>query len=229
MPTIEDLGGGDFAAQLLDWTSAGFHGLLVVLGLVCCFFGWKIFKVIVSATGFVAGAYVGASLGYDLGGQNYLYGALGMFAAALIVGFFAYKIYLVLLFLWGAVIGASIGYQIGLAMDSQSLAGVSVAICAALMGIAASVLQKPLIIVVTSFQGAALLVTGFSFFQGIEVLPRIMALEESERNFEAIRAALGETAGLFYGSILIVGLVATGFQHLVNRDKSAKSDKGDDE
>jgi len=131
--------------------------LLLPVGLVFLLYGFKLYKWLVSVVyagiGSAAGAALAAYLGWDV--------ILGMIAGALLLGLLAWPLHRVG---WGLLGGALFGGAAVLLMRTQTA---NVTCIAAVAGVAfiggfilTFVLMRPLIILVTSVIGAAVLVQG---------------------------------------------------------------------
>jgi hypothetical protein len=148
----------------------------VVLGFVFTFFGYRLFKLILFLTGFIAVflfvfyiSYNNIPCSWNLKYINYI--SFGIAAAAgLIVGIVA-----VCLFYFGiAVIGFALGVVAGLSLlpfihisyveDHSWLPIVIVVVLGVIGAIIALMIQKPLIILSTSLLGGYLIVMGLDYF-----------------------------------------------------------------
>lgn len=138
----------------------GYMLLLSLFGLLECFFGYRIFRIILLLFGF----FIGGVLGYSYGGAI----SNGNVAAAILVGFFGgivgagITVFLrfIGIFLIGAFLGllcSSLLGMIGLEIDVLFMI-----IMAIIGGVLCLVLDKLMIIVATSFGGAWLTVFGFA-------------------------------------------------------------------
>jgi hypothetical protein len=130
--------------------------LLVAGGLLSCFAGYRVFRVVLGIYGFIIGALAASSM---MGGEH----TMGMLVAALIGGLIGAVILILAYFVGVALIGAGLG-----AVAVNLLAGVMhkdphpiVVIVVAILGaIAALSLQRYVIIVATAFGGAQTVVVG---------------------------------------------------------------------
>ena len=134
--------------------------LLSLFGLVDCFWGCRIFKVILQIFGFVIGAGAGAALGLGLSNGNFavaLFAGLlgGLLGAVIIVALRALGIFLI-----GAFLGLLAGSL--LMMAGLRLNPVFLLVVAVIGGILCLVLDKLMIIVATAFGGAWFSVFGFA-------------------------------------------------------------------
>ena len=139
----------------VDGTQAAWLAYLsfVVLGVLTCFAGYRLFRVILGVWGFVGGAVIGASLAQGLGVDLIVkmgMAILGGIAGAVLVS----VLYVVGVFLFGA------GFGLVLASTIQDVLHLAISpwplllLLGLLGGVAALVLQKPLIALFTAFGGA---------------------------------------------------------------------------
>jgi hypothetical protein len=130
----------------------------IVLGIIECFFGYRIFKVILAITGFIVGAALGGVLAYS-SSQSQAVVLLAALVGGIIGAVLAYTLYAVGVFLIGALVGAVLGYMLfGLVHSSPQ--PVVIVIIAVIVGIVAVILQRLMIIVSTAFGGAWGVVSG---------------------------------------------------------------------
>jgi hypothetical protein len=145
-------------------------GFLVLFGILNCFFGQRVFRVLLGIIGFMAGAALLGAVGYDL-----FKGQLILVLLAAVVGGLLGALVLVVLYLAGVfVVGAQLGYLVGAAAYSAAGWKVHPAVLlipAVLAGVLAVVLQKFIIVLATSFAGAwIVLVSAFALLEGVPVL-----------------------------------------------------------
>ncbi len=149
----------------------------IVLGLVQCFFGYRIFRIILGITGFILAGLLAGYLVFSLT-QSQLFALIagvlgGLIGAGLLAG-----LYIVGIFVIGAIFGGAA------ASSLLSLAGISpqpwiVVILAIAIGVLAAILQKPMIIIATSFLGAWWAVTGVAALAGVIQLGALQAIPSS--------------------------------------------------
>ena len=173
----------------------------IALGLVQCFFGHRIFKVILGLTGFFLGGLLGGYVAYSLTQAQFLgiVGALigGLIGAGLMAG-----LYVVGVFLIGSLFGAMVALAL-FSIGGSSPPGWIVVIMALIAGVLAAVLQKPMIVIATSFGGAWWAVSGLAAITGAIVV----------QNLREILAGLaGASAGWLIGWF-VLGIVGVIFQY----------------
>ena len=138
-------------------------GLLIIWGLVDCFFGYRVFKITVVLLGIVAGAVFGHQLCVELfnitGNARWIGFAIG----AILGGALAFGLYLVGVF----ILGFSIGFMFAPAFWPGSSEFMILAIgtgAGLVCGIIALVAQRLLITAGTAWSGAIRVVLGVAFF-----------------------------------------------------------------
>lgn len=137
-------------------------GLGILIGSIQCFFGYRIFKIILGLIGFIGGGALAGSIGYAISGEEgvaLLAGVVGgAIGAALLVA-----LYLIGVFLIGAFLGSLIGIILfGLSNGSPEPA--VLLILAVIGGVVALIFQKFMIILSTSFGGSWSVVSGIAYF-----------------------------------------------------------------
>jgi hypothetical protein len=141
----------------------------IIAGAVICFWGYRLFKVVLGIAGFIAGAV----LFYNFGAQYTERMAVlvilsifgGMIGASLSMAF-----YYVGLFLLGALAGWQIGFLIATVVNIELVIIIPIA-AAVIAGILACFFQKPIIIAATALIGAWSVVTGGFYFFGTGIIP----------------------------------------------------------
>ena len=147
---------------------------LVASGAIACFAGYRLFRITLAIYGFIFGAWMASSM---MASSN----AVGMVVAALVGGvvgsvvlFFAYFVAIALI---GAGLGALI-VHVGWSHVSTGDPPVVIIILFAVLGtIAALLLQRYVIIVVTAFSGAWTVIVGGLAIAG-RTGPRIASAPE---------------------------------------------------
>jgi uncharacterized protein DUF4203 len=141
-------------------------GLGIVIGLLACLAGYRVFRIVLPILGFLVGLGVGAQLAEVLFSEPYLGSPLS-WVIAIIVGLLAATIAFVWWYVSVALAIAGLGYAIGYGAaaglgavgTSAVVIGVAVGILFALVAI---VLRIPtgIVIVVSAFWGASALIGG---------------------------------------------------------------------
>ena len=134
----------------------------VAVGLIECFFGYRILRFLLGVLGFIAGAVVCGSMGYELSDGSEIISIIAGIAGGLAGAFIMYTLYIVGVFAIGAALGfMTASYVFGI-MNADPVMIVLVA-AALLGGVLAAILQKPMLILATAFGGAYAAVTGVAY------------------------------------------------------------------
>jgi len=144
------LGGGDVA--LLAYV------VLIGLGLLNCFFGYRLFRILLGIWGFVAGTAAGLTM---LGGAHLdpLVQIVGALLCGLVGAVLVSVLYLLGVFLFGAGFGLLVASLLQQHLHAPPAWPLTL-LLAAVGGVAALVLQRPLITLFTAFGGAWVVVAG---------------------------------------------------------------------
>jgi hypothetical protein len=148
-------------------SQAGALGIIAILigiliGLLNCFLGYRIFRIILGIWGFVIGGLLCGGIAFRV-----LDGAV---LPTIVIGFFgavlgavlAVLLYYVGIFMLGAGLGVIVGGIIG-SVFNDTVALVLAIVLAIIGGIVAIILQKLMIILSTSFGGSAAVVSGIYY------------------------------------------------------------------
>ena len=130
--------------------------VLILAGTVACFFGYRLFRIVLAISGFILGALLGSSL-FGSSDTTLMLGAAvvgGLLGAALLVA-----AYFVGVALAGAGLGVLAAHLVAAATGGEPTFLIIV-VCAVAGAIASMYLQRYFIIVGTAFSGAGLLIHG---------------------------------------------------------------------
>jgi len=152
--------------SLSEWTgflrsSDALIGLpLVMAGIVLILLGWRMWRISLAVTYALLGFAVVTVYG-DAAEQQLMYGVVGGLVLAIISGVLANQAVCVL----GGIVGAGISHKVlaGVGLTDAALwaaTGLSLLIFSAI----AFINRRKVVIVVTSFQGAVLLISGLAVF-----------------------------------------------------------------
>ena len=135
------------------------------LGVVYCFFGYRIFKIVLGILGFISGASVAVRIALEVFGREPAIAILaglvgGIIGAVLLVAF-----YFIGIFLLGAWLGSLLGVLLT-GGGGSTVETVIILVLAVIGGIVAVMLQKLMIILSTSLSGAWGIVSGVFHFLG---------------------------------------------------------------
>lgn len=139
--------------------------LSIVLGLISCFAGYRLFRVVLAIAGFFIGAAVAGGLFWTFLPQQpeflaVIVGLVGGIIGAVFLGFF----YFAGVFVAGVALGVLLGSIIPVNMGWQRVL-VSI-ILGLLCGVLALALQKLLIVVATAFIGSWAVLGGLALLLG---------------------------------------------------------------
>lgn len=145
--------------DLLAGASIPLVAVALVLGLVNCFFGYKLFRVMLVIYGFLLGAGAGVFLaGVLLEGEGWI--AIAAAVVGGIVGAVLMSaLYYVGVFVVGALAGAMFLGALGASLDF-SMPVLAVIVGAIVTGIVAILLQRAVLIMATAFSGAWVAIMG---------------------------------------------------------------------
>ena len=130
--------------------------ILVVGGVIACFFGYRLFRIVLAIFGFIIGALAASSL---FGTSD----TWPMLAAALIGGLLGAAVLIAAYFVGVALVGAGLGAavaNIAFATSNRDPHFLVVVFCSIAGAVAAMYLQRYFIIVGTAFGGAQTLIVG---------------------------------------------------------------------
>lgn len=132
---------------------------ILIIAMLNCFFGHKIFKVFVGIAGIIigAGAGVGICIGINMFGNQDMPGigmiAISMIIGALVLGFASFKFYKAGAFCMGLITGVILGIVIMKILNKDEYI-IAAVIGGLLMGLLAIDLYKHMVIILTSVNGA---------------------------------------------------------------------------
>lgn len=162
---IIDINNTDQLIQLVTDGYARIHGMtagaivMLVVGLLCCFMGFRLAKYVFALFGALLGAGLCAYVA-----AIYLPAAfvnIGSIICAIIgaalVGYLFFHIYKVAVFVFCACIGAAVGSvpaaAVGLGAATSPAYIIAIVVCAVLFGVAGLLFLKPVLIVITGLGG----------------------------------------------------------------------------
>ncbi len=180
----------------------------IVIGIIACLFGYKAVRIWLA----VVGLFLGAALGYYLGGLigGQVWPIVGAIVVAIVVCLLSYFLYRIGAILIGALLGGMFTSVILSALGITALPWM-ILIGAVVVAILAGVFLKQFIIIGSSFQGAYMIVAG--------VYALILGMSYVGFN-ETMKAV--ELPWYAYGIILLLGIVAVIFQNRIEQKSPAK-------
>jgi len=135
----------------------------IVVGAIQCFFGYRLFKLVLGLTGFIVGAVLVGTLSYEVSGGQQLLALIGGLVGGLVGAVLLVTLYFVGVFVIGAFLGAVLAGAVFGATGHEPV-GVVLLLAAVACGVVALVFQKLMIILATAFGGSWNVVTGIAFF-----------------------------------------------------------------
>jgi len=180
-------------------TMAG-AGVLILWGLLDCFFGYRVFKFTVVLLGLAGGAVLGHQLFVEVLNVTSNARWIGLGAGALVGAVLAFGLYLVGVF----ILGFSVGFMFAPAFwpDAPELTLLAIGGAAGLAcGIVAIIAQRFLISALTAWSGAVRVLLGGAFFiEGLDwtfyaAHPQQVGVLLSERNWMLVTVLVLGVAG----------------------------------
>ena len=138
-------------------------GVQILIGLLICFTGYRMFKAVLAFYGFLIGAALGGAAGAAIGGSELLPMMIGGIAGGIIFGVLAVLLYFVGVFLTGAGLGVFAAMLIPVSSGPQPNP-ILMLLLGIICGVLALILQKLIIILSTSLVGAGGIVYGAAYF-----------------------------------------------------------------
>jgi hypothetical protein len=146
--------------------------LAIAIGVLACFAGYRVFRIVLPILGFVVGLGIGAQLAEALFNEPYL-GSVLSWVIAILIGLVAATIAFVWWYVSVALAIAGLGYAIGYGAATGLGVGATAALVigvalGVLFAIAAIVMRIPtgIVIVVSAFWGASALLGGALVLMG---------------------------------------------------------------
>lgn len=144
---------------------------VVLLGLLICFFGYRMFRFVLAIVGFIIGASFVAGFGFTLtDGKEIVVILIAAVAGGLIVGALFLFLYSAGVFLIGAIFGILLFSGI-IGFVNSNTSPILYILPALVGGILALLLQKFMIILITSFTGAWVSVMAVLYFISSDFSP----------------------------------------------------------
>jgi hypothetical protein len=171
--------------------------IAIAFGLLNCFFGYRIFRILLGIYGFVVGAGVGLVVASNLAAGQTLWLAVGAVAGGILGAILLVVLYFVGVFVVGAYGGVLLANAIG-AVTGFAIPTVVVIIFAVVVGILALILQRAVLVLLTAFAGSWAAVSGGAMLVAGRSLPAFSVV---------IKPSTWEEANLPTLAILISWLV----------------------
>jgi hypothetical protein len=134
----------------------------IVVGLVSCFYGYPLFRILLIIAGFIYGFVLGQVLAPA--SHTWLSLACGL-GLAVVLAVFAYPLWSMGVVLVGAVLGFVLLHFIGAALNTTPTIIILLGVMGAIVfGLLFYTVKDLLVMVATAFNGAALVVFGLSYY-----------------------------------------------------------------
>ena len=180
-------------------------GFTFIIGIIECFFGYRMLKLVLGVTGFIIGGLLCARMVFDTIGNHPVIAIIaglvgGTIGSSLMIVFFVFGLF---------ILGAALGYLLGGAITAAILGSAYpvIAIPLAIVGGFVTISKhKSMIIISTSFIGAYLIVFSVGKFIG---MPNTLF---GFQQFHGLR----DIGGQFFVMLLIcilIGIVGIFVQH----------------
>ncbi len=195
--------------------------IAIVSGLILCFGGRTVFRIILSVWGAFVGFTLGGSLLSSFTGEPPFTTVLGWVVsilAALLFAGLAYSFYVLAVIIAIGSIGYSLGAALGIALGASGTVLVVLGVFAALLLAGAALatnLPDVLLTVLTALVGAAAIVAGLMLVAGVA--------DPSDLAGTSLRGFVGQQPlwwTVVYGVLAIVGMVV---QHRAGRGDTMRS------
>ncbi len=180
-------------------------GLVMVIGAIQCFFGYRVFKVMLVLVGFTLG-YALAFTVIDTAFHHKYAAFFAGILAGVVAGSLINNVYLIGVFVVSGLFGAAVALHL-YAVAGQHPEPIMLFLFAALAGVFALFFQKLMIILVSALSGAWGVVAGVAWFIGVAINPTsISSVEKYFRSADAQGYIIG-------GCWLALGIVGILFQY----------------
>jgi len=186
---------GSLPPELTVWLPL----LLLVLGVAACFFGWRVFKVILGVSGFLIGALLVGMFVFSLS-DSYIAALIAALFAGVISAVMLVMVYFLGVFFSGAAMGVLIGY-LGFSVVGEAYWISVLVLLGFIGGIAALIYQRLMIVISTAVIGATGMVLGVLWYStagwvAFDAL-RLDALVEQYATVSIIAGVVLSAAGIF--------------------------------
>lgn len=134
--------------------------VMLVIGLISCFFGWRFYRLVLALSGFVTGYYAATGA---LATQGESIQIIGGIVAGLIVGFLFWTFYKFAYILFGAFLGMVIAVLIANAFNLEGIIALGLTLILVIFGaIAGQSIADLMIRIATAFGGSAQVISGIA-------------------------------------------------------------------
>ena len=162
--------------------------LIILFGVVNCFFGYGIFRLLLGIWGFLLGGGLALNLVSDAPPVTILVvGAVGAVVGALLI----YFLFRVGLFIIGTILGYTLTVALLTALGISENVLLLALVGALVFGLLALLMDRVFIIVLTAFSGASTIVTGVSLLLDPQRVTQIISAGEFGPAFAETPALVG--------------------------------------
>ena len=182
--------------------------IAIVIGIIACLFGYKAVRIWLT----IVGLFLGAALGYYLGGLigEQVWPIVGAVVVGVVVSALSYFLYRIGAILIGALLGGVFTSVVLSALGITALPWM-ILVGAVVVAIIAGVFLKQFIIIGSSFQGAYMIVAGaYALITGMSYV-----------GFDAAMKAV-ELPLYLYAIIVVLGILAVILQNKIEKKSPAK-------
>ena len=182
--------------------------IAIVIGIIACLFGYKAVRIWLT----IVGLFLGAALGYYLGGLvgGEIWPIVGAVIVGIAVSLLSYFLYRIGAILIGALLGAVLVSVVLSALSITALPWM-ILVGAVVVAIIAGVFLKQFIIIGSSFQGAYMIVAGaYALISGMSYV-----------GFDTAMKAV-ELPWYIYVIMLVLGILAAIIQSRIEKKSPAK-------
>lgn len=180
-------------------------GLLIAIGAIQCFYGYRAFKVVLVFVGFVLGYALGFMTIESMFHHRYAAFLVGI-VAGVVAGSLINNVYLIGVFIVSALFGGAVALQL-YAIGGQHPEPTMLFIFAVLAGLLALFFQKLMIIVATALSGAWGVVGGIAWFATAAIDPVNLA------SVQKIFRAEDAQGYIIVACWLVLGVIGVLFQY----------------
>ncbi|UCD85414.1 MAG: TMEM198/TM7SF3 family protein [Deltaproteobacteria bacterium] len=156
----------EFSRETLDIIASA----SIIIGTVTCFFGYRIFKVVLGIMGFILGISIFGAVAYSISGGEQTVAIIVGLLGGIISAVLMVTLYFIGIFL----LGVGFGSLLGILLTAGAGGGLELAVLfvlAILGGVATIIFQKLMITISTSFGGSWGIVSGIFHFIGWDFDP----------------------------------------------------------
>lgn len=174
--------------------------LLLVIGLIACFFGWRFFRILLFLQGFVVGYY--ATSGF-LAGQGETVQIIVAVVIGIVSGAIFYALYKFAFIVFGGILGLAVGAIIGVAFNLEGFLLLIVTLVLGVIGaILGNAIGDTIIRLSTAFAGSAQAIGGLAALVSPAALNIALPLADPMQG--------GVTADSTAGIVTLVAVIVLG-------------------